>query len=62
MNGRGVSTWHTGTGTENGTAKQWSLSRTNVNISTWHYTFYLVPVPVPDPFPRSVNVPQDGMN
>ena len=47
----------TGTGTI-GNNGSWSLSlsRTSVNISTWYYTFHLVPVQVP--VPCSLHVPQ----
>ena len=54
----------TGTGIGNGTSTignngPWSLSpcHTDVDISTWHYTFHLIPVPVPFPFPCSMNIP-----
>ena len=38
-----------------------SLSQTSVNISTWYYTFHLVPeqvpAPAPAPVPCSINIP-----
>ena len=45
-----------------GNNRSWflSLSRTSVNISTWYYTFHMVPVPVPDLFPCSVNIPLEA--
>ena len=53
----------TGVGKGNGTGTignnvSWSLFlfQTSLNISTWYYTFHLVPLPIQAPFPCSVNI------
>ena len=59
LNGNGTGTAReniTGTIGNNGFSFL-SLSQTSVNISTWYYTFHLVPESVAAPAPCSVNIP-----